>query len=322
MRATRHASLPVGLHSPNSAQDLAIEELVELAASIRLAGEEGARIRSSLAAKAAALRGRQMAAIEADAHSASERMGFPTVGMFVGFLALLAYPAVATDRRLVSSTPFPSSTHLRRRPWTPSCRSGSTPSPASRWSDDERGEVSATTVIWAAALVVVALGVGAPRQQDPGEGRLDQLLMPSPGSLIVGVSERGEATTQFVILVPVLFALALIVVQSALWFHAANVASAAAADGAAAGSRADSTAGQATDAAAVTLNELGARSALSTPAVATTATDIEVSVTVAVSQIVPFFPDSVTRHATEPRVPYPSPTDDSSFPISSPTDTE
>lgn len=74
--------------------DLGVEELVELAASIQLAGEEGARIRSSLAAKAAALRGRQMAAIEADAHSASERMGFPTVGMFVGFLALLAYPAV------------------------------------------------------------------------------------------------------------------------------------------------------------------------------------------------------------------------------------
>ncbi len=75
-------------------EELGVEELIELAASVQLAGEEGARIRSSLTAKAAALRGRQLARIEADANAASERMGFPTVGMFVGFLALLAYPAV------------------------------------------------------------------------------------------------------------------------------------------------------------------------------------------------------------------------------------
>ncbi len=31
----------------------------------------------------------------------------------------------------------------------------------SRQADDERGEVSATTVIWAAALVLAALGVSA-----------------------------------------------------------------------------------------------------------------------------------------------------------------
>lgn len=75
-------------------EQLAVEELVELAASIQLAGVEGARIRASLAAKAAALRGRQLAQIEADAHAASERMGVPTVAMFAAFLALLAYPAV------------------------------------------------------------------------------------------------------------------------------------------------------------------------------------------------------------------------------------
>jgi len=73
---------------------LGVDELVELAASLQLAGEEGARIRSSLAAKASSLRGRQLAQIEAEAHAASERMGFPTVAMFLGFLALLAYPAV------------------------------------------------------------------------------------------------------------------------------------------------------------------------------------------------------------------------------------
>ncbi|MEZ5259675.1 MAG: hypothetical protein R2705_23175 [Ilumatobacteraceae bacterium] len=41
-----------------------------------------------------AARARQLAQIEADANSASERMGFPTVAMFVAFLGLLAYPAV------------------------------------------------------------------------------------------------------------------------------------------------------------------------------------------------------------------------------------
>jgi Flp pilus assembly protein TadB len=72
----------------------AIDELVELASSVRLAGEHGARIRASLAAKASALRAHQLARIEADAQSATERMGMPTVLMFVGFVGLLGYPAV------------------------------------------------------------------------------------------------------------------------------------------------------------------------------------------------------------------------------------
>ena len=61
---------------------------------MKLAGEQGARVRLSLAAKAAALRGHQMAAIEADAQAATERMGLPTVVMFIAFIALLGYPAM------------------------------------------------------------------------------------------------------------------------------------------------------------------------------------------------------------------------------------
>ncbi|MEZ5219630.1 MAG: type II secretion system F family protein [Ilumatobacteraceae bacterium] len=75
-------------------EELGVDELSDLAGSLQLAGEHGARIRSSLAAKASAARARQLAQIEADANSASERMGFPTVAMFVAFLGLLAYPAV------------------------------------------------------------------------------------------------------------------------------------------------------------------------------------------------------------------------------------
>jgi Flp pilus assembly protein TadB len=74
---------------------LGVAELQELAASVRLAGQQGARVRASLAAKAASLRGHQLARIEAEAQSASERMAVPTVLLFTGFLLFIGYPAVA-----------------------------------------------------------------------------------------------------------------------------------------------------------------------------------------------------------------------------------
>lgn len=76
-------------------KELGVPELAELAASVRLAGEQGARVRSSLAARAASLRGHQLAEVEAAAQSASERMAVPTVLMFVGFLVFIGYPAFA-----------------------------------------------------------------------------------------------------------------------------------------------------------------------------------------------------------------------------------
>lgn len=73
---------------------LGVQELVELAATVQLAGEQGARVKHSLTARAAAMRAHQLARLEADAQSATERMGLPTVLMFVGFVALLGYPAL------------------------------------------------------------------------------------------------------------------------------------------------------------------------------------------------------------------------------------
>jgi Flp pilus assembly protein TadB len=75
-------------------QDLAIPELGELAASASLAGAEGARVRTSLAAKARSLRLRGLTEIEAAAQSASERMSLPIVVLMVGFIVFIAYPAV------------------------------------------------------------------------------------------------------------------------------------------------------------------------------------------------------------------------------------
>ena len=66
----------------------------DLAASLRLAGADGARVRSSLAAKASTLRGQHLADLEADAHASTERMSLPVVLMFAGFLLLIGYPAV------------------------------------------------------------------------------------------------------------------------------------------------------------------------------------------------------------------------------------
>jgi Flp pilus assembly protein TadB len=67
--------------------------LVEVANSVKLAGEHGARVRASLAAKASSLRTRQLAEIEHQAHESTEQMGLPMVLMFLGFVVLLGYPA-------------------------------------------------------------------------------------------------------------------------------------------------------------------------------------------------------------------------------------
>lgn len=75
-------------------EQLDITELAELAASISLAGTEGAKVRQSLAAKAAALRTHQITDTEAAAQSATERMSLPVMALFLGFLAFIAYPAL------------------------------------------------------------------------------------------------------------------------------------------------------------------------------------------------------------------------------------
>lgn len=73
-----------------------LPEIIEVAGSVQLAGEHGARIRSSLAAKADSLRYRQMGDIEAQAQASTERMGIPMVMLFISFIALIGYPAVTT----------------------------------------------------------------------------------------------------------------------------------------------------------------------------------------------------------------------------------
>lgn len=74
--------------------DIGVPELSELAASTGLAGDEGARVRASIVAKARALRFRGLTDAEATAQSASERMSLPVVGLMLGFIVFLSWPAV------------------------------------------------------------------------------------------------------------------------------------------------------------------------------------------------------------------------------------
>jgi tight adherence protein C len=74
--------------------DLGIGELSELAASVALAGTEGAKIRASLTAKAVSLRTHELAEAETADQAASERMSLPVVLLFAGFLPFLGYPAI------------------------------------------------------------------------------------------------------------------------------------------------------------------------------------------------------------------------------------
>ncbi|MFZ4585341.1 MAG: type II secretion system F family protein [Acidimicrobiia bacterium] len=76
-------------------QELGVDELRELAATVGLAGEQGAKVRQSLAAKAMSLREHETAAVEAEAQSATERMALPLVMLLFSFVVFIGYPAIA-----------------------------------------------------------------------------------------------------------------------------------------------------------------------------------------------------------------------------------
>jgi tight adherence protein C len=74
--------------------ELGVDELSELAASVALAGSEGAKVRASLAAKAVSLRVHELAEAETADQAATERMSVPVVLLFAGFLVFIGYPAI------------------------------------------------------------------------------------------------------------------------------------------------------------------------------------------------------------------------------------
>lgn len=80
-------------------EDTGVVELQELAATMSLAGAEGARIRTSLTARAATLRAHQGTAQETQANSATERMALPVMLLALAYMTFLLYPAIAAISR-------------------------------------------------------------------------------------------------------------------------------------------------------------------------------------------------------------------------------
>jgi hypothetical protein len=104
--------------------------------------------------------------------------------------------------------------------------------------------------------------------------------------------------TQLVLVTPVLLLAVLLVVQLALWMHAAQVADAAAAKGAAAAALRSGTAADGVQAASVVVTQAG--SVLAAPPRATRGTTATVEVRVRLTRIVPGLPSVVTRRAVAP----------------------
>ena len=94
-------TLAMGRHTGASAwaalsglgRRIGVDELDELAASVSLAGTEGARVRSSLVAKSASLRRRRTADAESRANATTERLFLPAIVLMLGFMVFLVYPA-------------------------------------------------------------------------------------------------------------------------------------------------------------------------------------------------------------------------------------
>ncbi|MGQ0468002.1 MAG: type II secretion system F family protein [Sporichthyaceae bacterium] len=76
-------------------QRIGVGELDELAASLALVGDHGARVRETLAARASTLRRRALTDAEGDAAQADQTMRIAQVLLAFGFLILIAYPALA-----------------------------------------------------------------------------------------------------------------------------------------------------------------------------------------------------------------------------------
>lgn len=77
-------------------EDLQVRAVMELASTVALAGNEGAKVRHTIAVKADAMRASELAEAEARAHAATERMAIPTALLLFGFVVLIGFPAVIT----------------------------------------------------------------------------------------------------------------------------------------------------------------------------------------------------------------------------------
>lgn len=74
--------------------DAELADLVELAAALSLAGDQGAAVRNTVSSKAKAIRERLTAEAERNAASTTERMGIPATLLLLGFVIFLGFPSL------------------------------------------------------------------------------------------------------------------------------------------------------------------------------------------------------------------------------------
>jgi tight adherence protein C len=72
---------------------MGISDLCEIASTAGLAGTEGAKVRSTLAARAASVRRHERAVREAEANAITEKLFLPGALLLLGFLVFIGYPA-------------------------------------------------------------------------------------------------------------------------------------------------------------------------------------------------------------------------------------
>jgi Flp pilus assembly protein TadB len=77
------------------AEQVGVAELGDLADIMRLSGEDGAAVYTTLRARAASLRSQLLSADAAAANAASEHMIVPVALLGIAFMALIGYPAFA-----------------------------------------------------------------------------------------------------------------------------------------------------------------------------------------------------------------------------------
>jgi tight adherence protein C len=75
--------------------ELGVDQLIELSATLQLAGTEGSRIRQALTARSVALRRHLLADEESAANATTERLFLPGTLLLLGFLLFIGYPAVS-----------------------------------------------------------------------------------------------------------------------------------------------------------------------------------------------------------------------------------
>jgi len=92
---SRDAGVPPWTALRELAAGLGVTELEDVATAAALAGTEGAKVRATLAARAASIRRHQLADAEAEANGVTERLFLPGTLLLVGFLLFVGYPAVA-----------------------------------------------------------------------------------------------------------------------------------------------------------------------------------------------------------------------------------